>query len=143
MFTPHVTVASVIEHNGRFLMVEELIEGKTLYNQPAGHLEEQETLIQAAARETLEETGWRVSIDHYLGVQVFRAANEHTYVRHNFAGHVLEHYPNRTLDTGIVAAHWLDLPAIRALESLLRSPMIVATIEQYLAGDLYPLAMVR
>ncbi|BFM07184.1 NUDIX hydrolase [Halioxenophilus aromaticivorans] len=140
-FAPHVTVACVVEDNGRFLMVEELIEGDTRFNQPAGHLEAGESLIHAAERETLEETAWEVQVTHFLGVCVFEAQNGHTYIRNTFAAKARNH-TNGALDTGIVQCHWYTREEIEQRQALLRSPMILSTIDQYLAGEKWPLAMV-
>ena len=141
-FKPNVTVASVICQDDRFLMVEELIDGQTRYNQPAGHLEAGEDLIAAATRETLEETAWEVKITGFLGVCVFEAPTGTTFIRHTFAGSPEIHHQGRPLDTGIVASHWLTLEEISALADNLRSPMIIPSIKQFLEGSVYPLAMV-
>jgi len=142
LFTPHVTVATVVAQQSRFLIVEELIDGQVMYNQPAGHLEQNENLIAAAQREVLEETAWDVDITGYLGVCVYSAPNGTTYVRHSFCGQAVRHHADRSLDNGIVAAHWLQRTEIEQRYKQLRSPMILATIDEYLAGRVYPLAMV-
>ena len=141
-FNPHVTVACVIERNKRFLMVEELINGEIRFNQPAGHLEHGESLVDAGVRETLEETAWQIEITHFLGVCVFEAGNGETYIRNTFVGKPVQHYPNRKLDDGIIGAHWMSRADIAAKSKLLRSPMILATIDQYLSGECWPLALV-
>ena len=141
-FNPHVTVACVVERNKRFLMVEELINGEIRFNQPAGHLEHGESLVDAGVRETLEETAWQIEITHFLGVCVFEAGNGETYIRNTFVGQPVQHYPNRTLDDGIIGAHWMTRAEIAAKSELLRSPMILATIDQYLSGECWPLALV-
>ena len=107
-FTPHVTVATIVEDNGRFLMVEELAEGRAVFNQPAGHLEADESLIQAALRETLEETAWEVELTGVVGIYLYTApSNGVTYQRICFAAHPLKHHPERALDSDIVRAVWL------------------------------------
>ncbi|WP_317928846.1 NUDIX hydrolase [Halioxenophilus sp. WMMB6] len=141
-FTPHVTVAAVIARDNRFLMVEELIEGQVMYNQPAGHLEADESLTEAVEREILEETGWLATTEHYLGVCLYQAPAGTTFVRHTFVALAKEHVPGATLDIGILRALWLTRDEIAGLAKQLRSPMILSTIDQYLAGQLYPLAMV-
>ena len=140
-FKPSVTVATVVRKNDKFLMVEELIDGQLKYNQPAGHLEKGESLTEAAIRETLEETAWRIDLDGYLGVSVFDAPTGDTFIRHTFAGTAVEHYPHQPLDAGIQRAMWLTKSEIEALRGQLRSPLIVSTIDQYLQASVYPLAM--
>ncbi len=141
---PHVTVATVVEHNGRFLLVEEHdASGERVYNQPAGHLEAGETLVEAAYRETLEETGYRVRIDGVVGIGLYTApANGVTYHRTTFFGQVLEHLPQQPLDTGILCALWLEPEAIRASSGKLRSPLVWQVVRQYLDGHRYPLSMI-
>lgn len=141
-FQPHVTVACVVERDNRFLMVEELIQGEYRFNQPAGHLEANESLTEAARRETLEETAWTIDIIGFLGVCVFQAKNGITYIRHTFAARPLTYDAQRPLDTGIITSHWLNRSEIQTLGNRLRSPMIIPTIDQYLANQIYPLAMV-
>ena len=140
-FLPRVTVATVVYRDDRFLMVEELIGGELKYNQPAGHLEKGESLIDAAVREVKEETAWSISMDGYLGVSIFDAANGDTFVRHAFAGTAREFDPEQPLDSGIQRALWLTRSEIEALGSKLRSPLILPSIDQFLQGELYPLAM--
>jgi 8-oxo-dGTP pyrophosphatase MutT (NUDIX family) len=101
-FLPHVTVACIIERDGKFLLVRELIDGQERLNQPAGHLEADESLQQAAVRETLEETGWDIELTGVVGVDVYKApANNETYVRTTFIGKAIKHRPTFTLDDGI------------------------------------------
>lgn len=140
---PHVTVATVIEDQGRYLLVEEYAEGRLVFNQPAGHLEQNETLIEAALRETLEETAWSVEIQGVVGVSLYVApSNGITYCRNCFFGKPLRHNPELKLDTGIERALWLSYEEIVALGPRLRSPMVVKTIEQYRSGHRYPLSVV-
>lgn len=139
---PHVTVATVIEHEGRFLLVEEETPQGRVYNQPAGHLEAGETLIEAARRETLEETGWQVQITGVVGIGLYTApANGVTYHRTTFFAQPLRHDPAATLDSGIIGPVWLDLSEIRRSSAKLRSPLVLKVIEQYLAGHRYPLSL--
>ena len=136
---PHTTVATIVEQDGRLLMVEEVDEGNTVFNQPAGHLDENETLFEAAVRETLEETGWHTTLTAFLGTYVTRAPNGITYVRHCFVGTPQAHDPAITLDTGIIAAHWLAPEQILAPGFNARSPMVVRTVQDYLDGRRLPL----
>lgn len=139
----HVTVASVIEDNGRFLLVEELQRGRLVLNQPAGHLEPGESLIEAAMRETLEETGWTVDIQGLVGVGLYTApSNGVTYYRTTFFGRPLSHDSLRTLDTGIERALWLTPAEMQVEAERLRSPLVAKAVEHYLAGHRYPLSLI-
>ena len=139
---PHLTVATVVERSGQFLLVEEYAEGSTpVLNQPAGHVELGESLVQAAMRETLEETGWEVRISHYLGVALYTAAsNGVTYCRHTFSAEPVLQRPNFTLDDGIIAAHWMDMATIESRRDQWRSPLLGETLQHYLNGHRYPLS---
>lgn len=140
---PHVTVATIVEDQGRFLLVEEYADGNTLvFNQPAGHLEPNESLIDAALRETLEETGWTVQLQGIVGVGLYTAPNNTTYFRTTFFATPLRHDPERRLDTGIARAVWLSFEEIQALSARMRSPLVPKVIEQYLNGHRYPLSMI-
>lgn len=142
-FTPHVTVATIVEDQGRYLMVEEVSNDCVVFNQPAGHLEDDESLIQAACRETLEETAWAIEVNSVTGVYLFRGANGVTYQRTCFAASAVEHRPELPLDEGILCAHWLTLDEIRARESQLRSPLVLQCILDYLNKPRYPLDLIR
>jgi 8-oxo-dGTP pyrophosphatase MutT (NUDIX family) len=140
---PHTTVATIVEQNGRFLMVEEKEQGQTVFNQPAGHLDENETLFDAALRETLEETAWHVELRAYLGTyQYLSPANNVTYVRHCFIANPLSHDASRSLDPDIVGTHWLSADTILAEDFQARSPIVRKVIEDYLKGQHYPLSVI-
>lgn len=141
-WTPRSTVACVIEQEGRFLCVEEISSGRQVINQPAGHLEPDETLIEAAHREVLEETGWTIEITHLLGLYVYQAANGETYHRHCFAARGLTHDPSLPLDDGILRAVWLSYDELCQREDL-RSSMVLTCIEDYQAGRRFPLDYIR
>jgi 8-oxo-dGTP pyrophosphatase MutT (NUDIX family) len=139
---PHITVATVVEDNGRFLLVEEHATEGLVYNQPAGHLDPNESLIQAAARETFEETGYKVDITGYCGVTLYTApSNGVTYVRHTFTARVVEHVENATLDDGIVGTAWLSRDDVATCNRL-RSPIVLTTIDQYLNHPTMPLSAI-
>lgn len=140
----HVTVATVITIDDRYLMVHEQTDNGPAYNQPAGHLEEDETLQEAAIRETLEETGWRVSLTGVVGIHVYKApANGVTYVRITFAAEPTT-APIGTvqLDEGIIEALWLTYEEVTALKAHLRSPLVLADIERFRNGQISPLDLV-
>ncbi|TAN08155.1 MAG: NUDIX hydrolase [Rhodanobacteraceae bacterium] len=144
IWCPHVTVACVVADAGRFLLVEEAIQGELRLNQPAGHLEPNETLQQAALRETLEESGWDVALEHFIGVTEWHSpVHDHHMVRFGFAARPLRQHAERRLDTGIVRALWLTYPEILAARARLRSTLVLTAIEDWLAGQRLPLATLR
>lgn len=140
VWKPHVTVASVVEQDGKFLMVEEGSSDGLVFNQPAGHLEPGESLLQAVVRETLEETAYHFRPEWLLGVYRWQHPRKDiTYLRFAFTGSIGGHEPGRELDTGIVRAAWLTLAEIRGLTPRHRSPLVLDCIEDYRAGKRYPL----
>lgn len=142
-FTPHLTVATIVEQDGRFLMVEEMQGQQLVINQPAGHLEADESLIDAAVRETLEETGWQVKPTAVTGIYLFKAANGETYQRVCFVARPLSHDPQRELDTGIVRASWLSLAQLQERQAELRSYLVLDCLQDYLNKPHYPLEVIR
>jgi 8-oxo-dGTP pyrophosphatase MutT (NUDIX family) len=121
-------------------MVEEDIHGQLILNQPAGHLNADETLIEAARRETLEETGWQVAIDHLIEVSQWTSPNSGThFVRACFAGTAQQHDPSRPLDTGIVRACWMSRDEVAANAHRLRSPLVLHHIDHHIKGKHFPL----
>lgn len=139
----HVTVATVVAQEDRYLMVHEHTDNGLVYNQPAGHLEENESLSQAALRETLEETGWHVELTGVLGVHLYKApANGVTYLRISFAAEPVSEKADAQLDHGIVAARWLTYDELLKLKPELRSPLVLTDIERHRSGAIEPLAMV-
>ena len=142
-WAPHVTVATIIERDKRFLMVYEESDGKLVYNQPAGHLDPEETLHEAAIRETLEETGWTIKLTSVVGVNLYTApSNGITYFRTTFIGEAVSHDANYTLDTGIIEAVWLTYEELLERKEQLRSPMTLQIVEEYRAGRCFPLEVV-
>ena len=140
---PHTTVACIVEDNGRFLMVEEKDQSQTVFNQPAGHLDENESLYAAALRETLEETAWDVKLDAFLGTyQYFSLNNKVTYIRHCFISSPVKYHPELPLDKDIIAAHWLSAEEILAPDFKARSPIVGKVLRDYLAGQRYPLSLI-
>jgi len=138
---PDLTVAAIIEREGRFLLVEERIRGQRVFNQPAGHVEDRETLLDAVIRETLEETAWHFAPEHLLGIYLWRAPGSgRTTLRLAFIGSVADHDPARALDPPILATHWLTRQEIQSRTSALRSPLVLRCIEDYLSGRRLPLA---
>ncbi len=141
---PHITVATIVEHNGRFLLVEESQAGQPVLNQPAGHLEPDETLRQAAIRETLEETGWEVELSAVVGIYLYTApSNGVTYQRVCFAARPVLYHPQRPLDSDILATHWLSRDELATQPERWRSELVPRCIDDYLAGPLHSLDVVR
>ncbi|QKF52047.1 NUDIX hydrolase [Pseudomonas graminis] len=141
---PHITVATVIEDDGRFLFVEELKNGKLVFNQPAGHLEPDETLREAAIRETLEETGWDVELTGVVGIYLYTApSNGVTYQRVCFSAKATRHHPERALDTGIVGAPWFSRDELASQPERWRSELVLRCVDEYLAGPIHSLQVVR
>jgi len=141
---PAVTVATVVERDGRFLLVQEHTRAGLRLNQPAGHLESGETLAAAAARETLEETGWHVEPTALVGVYRWTARESGaTFVRFSFAAVARSHDPERPLDTGIVRAVWMSYDEIVAARAEHRSPLVLRCVDDYRTGHRLPLGVVQ
>lgn len=144
IWKPNVTVAAIIEEQGRFLLVEEETEDGLRFNQPAGHLEEGESLVQAAAREALEETAHRFRPENLVGVYQWpRPDGAVTYLRFAFAGRVEGVEQGRALDAGILRAVWMDLAEVETTAARHRSPLVLQCIRDYLVGRRYPLELIR
>jgi 8-oxo-dGTP pyrophosphatase MutT (NUDIX family) len=141
VWRPHVTVATIVPNGDRFLLVEEQIRGRLLINQPAGHLEPSESLVDAARRETLEETGWDVRPDHLVAVQQWvHPTYGRQFLRFTFAATPLVHHADRALDDGICEVLWLTRNEIAAASDRLRSPLILTSIDAWLGGQRLPLS---
>lgn len=137
---PDVTVATVVVRAGRLLLVEETVSGERVLNQPAGHLEPDETLPQAALRETLEETGWEVALTAFIGAYQWTSPRDgRHFLRLAFAADPVRHHPDRALDEGIVQALWLSPSELAAQATRHRSPLVWRVVEDYLAGRRLPL----
>jgi 8-oxo-dGTP pyrophosphatase MutT (NUDIX family) len=143
VWKPDVTVAAVVERDGKFLLVEERASGRIVVNQPAGHLEEGETFLQAVIRETLEETAWVFRPQAIVGVYVWRPEHlSRTFLRVAFAGELESHDPARTLDQGILRTRWLSREQLMEPQARLRSPLVLQCVDDYLAGARYPLELI-
>ncbi|TDQ40177.1 NUDIX hydrolase [Thiopseudomonas denitrificans] len=142
-FSPHITVASIVEQDGRFLFVREHTSRGIMINQPAGHLEAGETLEQAAVRETLEETGWHVRITAVTGIYLYLAPNGVTYQRLCFAATPLQRQDDAVLDAEIIEPLWLSPAELQAERQQWRSPLVMQCLRDHLAGSCYPLAMLK
>jgi 8-oxo-dGTP pyrophosphatase MutT (NUDIX family) len=145
---PNVTVAAVIARDGRYLLVEEACDnpagGPTVFNQPAGHVEAGEEILAAVRREVLEETGWRFTPVNVVGTYYWTSpGNGITYLRFCFMGTITDQDPARPLDQGIVRTHWLTRAEIERLGGRLRSPLVLACIGDFEAGQSFPLHFIK
>lgn len=136
----HITVACVVERDGRYLLVEEQINQALVLNQPSGHWEPGETLIEGAARETLEETAWEVRPIALLGVYSYQPPELHYgFLRFAFVAEALQHHPGRVLDDGIADAVWLTPNELAAQSARHRSPMVQRAVADHRRGRRFPL----
>lgn len=147
-WTPHATVATIVEKDGKYLLVEErrLINEQgdygVVYNQPAGHVDKGEAIVAAAVRETLEETRWQVEVKHLVGIYIFTApANGITYHRYCFAAQAINHLAENQLDDGIIDAKWFSWEEIQQLNNL-RSPLVKQCFQDHIDGKQYPLDLI-
>ncbi|GGD60172.1 NUDIX hydrolase [Pseudoxanthomonas indica] len=141
---PDVTVATVVVRDGRLLLVEERAQGRLVLNQPAGHLEPDESLLDAALRETREETGWDVRLTAFVGAYQWKAEETgRHYLRFAFAAEPLRHDPARPLDEGIVDTHWLTPAELQQAQARHRSPLVWQAVQDFLGGRRYPLDMLQ
>ncbi len=142
---PHVTVAAIIEVDGHFLMVEEFdADGNPVLNQPAGHLEENETLLDAVAREALEETGWSFQAETLVGIYQWKIPpNGATYIRFCFRGSSQSSLPQQPLDSDIIRTVWMTRQELETNKHRLRSPLVLTCIEDHLAGQYAPLDLLH
>lgn len=141
---PNVTVAAIVERDGRFLLVEEMTSDGIRYNQPAGHLEAGESLIEGVMREALEESACDFTPEALLGIYQFAHPRDGvTYLRFAFTGQLSEPVPGRRLDDGILRTLWMTAEEIRACRDRHRSPQLMRCVEDYLAGQRFPLDLIR
>lgn len=142
IWKPDVTVAAVVERDGQFLFVEERAGGRVVLNQPAGHLENDETLPHAATREVLEETGWTFVPEHVVGIYLWQPEHlSRTFLRVAFTGRLEGHDAARPLDHGILRTRWLDRAQLAGQSPRHRSPLVLRCVDDYLAGARYPIAL--
>ncbi|MCB1866844.1 MAG: NUDIX hydrolase [Chromatiales bacterium] len=145
IWKPNVVVAAIVEREGRFLIVEEYADSDQLVrNQPAGHLDAGETLLDAVVRETREETAWRFTPQALVGVYRLetRAFGGTTYLRFCFCGAVDQHDPVQPLDDGVQRAVWLSREELAARPEMLRSQLVLRCIDDFRAGRRYPLELI-
>ncbi|KPK10304.1 MAG: 7,8-dihydro-8-oxoguanine-triphosphatase [Acidithiobacillales bacterium SG8_45] len=144
VWKPNVTVAAVVERDGRFLCVEEETDNGLMINQPAGHLEDDESLIAAVTRETLEETAWHFLPTALIGVYRWRHPDKPiTYLRFAFTGELLEFDNDLTLDDGIVRALWLSRDELEQTQHRHRSPQVLRCVDDYQNGIRLPLEVLH
>lgn len=142
VWKPHVTVAAIIEQNNRFLLVEEHTTNGIAFNQPAGHLEAGEDIITAVKREVCEETAWQFDPKNIIAIQLWRKKPDApSFLRVCFSGQVHSFNDKQPLDSDIIDTHWLNRKEIVAKNSQLRSPLVLISIDAYLANEQYPLSL--
>jgi 8-oxo-dGTP pyrophosphatase MutT (NUDIX family) len=140
---PDITVAAVTENEGRFLLVEERINRRLVFNQPAGHVERGESLVTAVIREVREETAWLFKPEALIGIYLWNnPASGLATMRFAFFGSVADHDAAQPLDRGIVRTHWLSRSDLLEREPRLRSPLVMRCVEDYLGGHRQPLETV-
>ena len=140
----HVTVATIVEDQGRFLFVEELQSGQPVLNQPAGHLDPNESLQHAAVRETREETGWDVELTSVVGIYLYTApSNGVTYQRICFAAKALKHNPDYQLDDGIIGPVWLTREELLSQQPRWRSELVLRCVDDYLQDERFSLDLLK
>lgn len=141
---PHVTVAAIARRNDKYLVVEEEDNGLIVFNQPAGHLDKDETLVEAVKREVLEETAWDFQPEAVTGIYLYHSPRvDITYLRVCFYGSCVNHNPEQILDTGILGAHWMSKQELEAKRDRMRSKLVIQCIEDFLAGKRYPLELLN
>lgn len=142
---PNATVAAIAEKDGQFLLVEEKINNKLVFNQPAGHLEHNETIFDAVKREVEEETAWEFEPEYLIGIYLYPNPNnaDISYLRFCFYGHCTNEHKGQALDDGIVRAVWLSREEIKNECERMRSPLVEQCIDDYLKGNRYPLEIIH
>ncbi|MFT4615021.1 MAG: ADP-ribose pyrophosphatase YjhB (NUDIX family) [Bacteroidia bacterium] len=144
-WTPRATVACVVARQDQYLMVEEREKssGKMVFNQPAGHLEPDETLAEGVLREVAEETGWTVELNGVLGIALYRPPqSDFTYYRTTFVGTAVQRPEDAIIDPDIHAVHWLSYEEILTMSDKMRSPLVLDSIERHRRGLCFPLDLI-
>jgi len=142
VFKPHLTVASIVEHENKFLMVTESIKGQIVINQPAGHVDDNESIIDACVRETLEETCYEVKPYALVGIYLFKAQADLVFLRVCLAAKFSQKMANAKLDAQIISAEWLNYEQIAKAPNL-RNQMVLACLNDYLQGNLHDLSLIK
>lgn len=141
---PDLTVAAIVERDGQYLLVEERVGNRMVFNQPAGHVERGEQFVDAVIRETLEETAWTFRPEALVGVYLWEQPDkQRTFLRVAYFGQVTEHDPLRPLDRGIQRAVWMSRDQLSMRSSRLRSPLVLRCIDDYRDGARYPLDVLK
>ena len=142
-WAPHVTVTAVIERDGRYLMVEERANGRIVLNQPSGHLDAGESILAAVCREVLEETRRVFAPSHLLGQYLWQRPGGDSFLRTAVIGEVGDEDPSLPLDPSVIASYWLSLEELLDRRDGLRSPLVLAAIEDHRAGVRHPIEVLR
>lgn len=144
MLRPELTVAAIVARDGQFLMVEETVDGRAVFNQPAGHVEPGESFVDAVIRETREETAWGLTPEAVVGVYLWSgSADRAPILRVVFCGACDDYAADQSLDDGIIASHWLSRDELSAQPEKLRSPLVLRAIDDYLAGQRHSLGVLH
>ncbi len=144
IWKPNTVVATIVEQDGRFLFVEEEADGRAVFNQPAGHLDPGETLLDAARRETLEESGWHVEPTGLVGIYLVEPPGSTiTYQRFCFRARAIKQDPTRALDKEIIRAVWMTRDELVDARARHRSPLVLRCVDDYIAGHNYPLSLIH
>jgi 8-oxo-dGTP pyrophosphatase MutT (NUDIX family) len=141
---PDLTVAAIVERKGEFLLVEERAGNRMVFNQPAGHVERGERIVDAVVRETLEETAWAFRPEALVGIYLWEQPERNrSFLRFAFCGTVSDHDPTRQLDRGIERALWMSREQMLIRASRLRSPMVLRCIDDYRSGQRFPMDVLK
>lgn len=138
-----VTVAAIVDREGRFLVVQERAARRVVLNQPAGHVENGESLLQAVARETLEETGYPFAAHAVTGLYLWQSPGGRSFLRVAFCGDVGDRIDGMRLDRAIIRTAWISRDQLAERATELRSPLVLRCIDDYLRGARYPLELLN